>query len=91
MPDKRMIDTKTKVFALSDYYEYYPINGDFSAGTYICNELLYSALAKRNRESKEMPIGFIHLPYADGQKEGVPSMPLTRMVTALEIALSELI
>jgi pyrrolidone-carboxylate peptidase len=38
-----------------------------------------------------MPIGFIHLPYADGQKEGVPSMPLTRMVTALEIALSELI
>ena len=68
-----------------------PAKYSFSAGTYICNELLYSALAKGNRESKEMQIGFIHLPYADGQKEGVPSMPLTRMVTALEIALSELI
>lgn len=68
-----------------------PAKYSFSAGTYICNELLYSALAKRNRESREMSIGFIHLPYADGQKEGVPSMPLSRMVTALEIALSELI
>lgn len=68
-----------------------PAKYSFSAGTYICNELLFSALAKRNRESKEMPIGFIHIPYADGQKEGVPSMPLDRMVTALEIALSEFI
>lgn len=68
-----------------------PAKYSFSAGTYICNELLFSALAKGNRESKEMPIGFIHVPYADGQKEGVPSMPFTRMVTALEIALSELI
>ena len=68
-----------------------PSKYSFSAGTYICNELLYTSLAKRNRESKDMPIGFIHVPYADGQKEGVPSMPFTRMVTALEIALSELI
>ncbi len=68
-----------------------PAKYSFSAGTYICNELLYSALAKRNRESKEMPIGFIHLPYADGQKEGVPSLPLAQMVTALEIVLSEII
>ena len=68
-----------------------PSKYSFSAGTYICNELLYSALAKRNRESKDMPIGFIHLPYADGQKEGVPSMPLEDMVKALEIVLSVLI
>ena len=68
-----------------------PSKYSFSAGTYICNELLYSALAKRNLESKDMPIGFIHLPYADGQKEGVPSMPLEDMVKALEIILSVLI
>ncbi|MBQ3490528.1 MAG: pyroglutamyl-peptidase I [Clostridia bacterium] len=68
-----------------------PSKYSFSAGTYICNELLYSALAKRSRESKEMPIGFIHLPYADGQKEGVPSLPLAQMIAALELTLSELI
>ena len=68
-----------------------PSKYSFSAGTYICNELLYSALAKRSRESKDMPIGFIHLPYADGQKEGVPSMPFENMVKALEIVLSVLI
>lgn len=32
-------DTKTKVFALSDYYEYYPINGDFSAGMYMQQDM----------------------------------------------------
>ncbi|MBR6743628.1 MAG: pyroglutamyl-peptidase I, partial [Clostridia bacterium] len=37
-----------------------------------------------------MKIGFIHLPYADGQKEGAPSMPLDTMVRALETALSKI-
>lgn len=67
-----------------------PAKYSFSAGTYICNYLLFSALAKRNRENADMKIGFIHLPYAEGQKEGVPSMPLDTMVHALEIALSEI-
>ena len=67
-----------------------PAKYSFSAGTYICNYLLYSSLAKRNLENRDMKIGFIHLPYADGQKEGVPSMPLETMVRALEIALSEI-
>jgi pyroglutamyl-peptidase len=67
-----------------------PAKYSFSAGTYICNYLLYSSLAKNSRENGNMKIGFIHLPYAEGQKEGVPSMPLDTMVTALEIALSEI-
>ena len=67
-----------------------PAKYSFSAGTYICNFLLYSSLAKRNRENSDMKIGFIHLPYADGQKEGVPSMPLDKMIEALEVALSEI-
>lgn len=67
-----------------------PAKYSFSAGTYICNYLLYSALAKRNRENSDMKIGFIHLPYAEGQKEGVPSMPLDTMIKALEIAVSEI-
>lgn len=67
-----------------------PVKYSFSAGTYICNDLLFSSLAKANRESADMKIGFIHLPYADGQKEGVPSMPLDQMIRALEIALDEI-
>ncbi len=67
-----------------------PAKYSFSAGTYICNYLLYSALAKGSRENGAMKIGFIHLPYADGQKEGVPSMPLGTMTKALEIALAEI-
>lgn len=67
-----------------------PAKYSFSAGTYLCNYVLYSALAKRNRENSDVKIGFIHLPYADGQKEGVFSLPLDKMVEALEIALSEI-
>ena len=67
-----------------------PVKYSFSAGTYICNYLLYSSLAKRNRENHDMKIGFIHLPYAEGQKDGVPSMPFDKMIDALEIALSQL-
>ena len=67
-----------------------PVKYSFSAGTYICNYLLYSSLAKNNRENSDMKIGFIHLPYAEGQKEGVPSMPLDNMIDALEIALSQM-
>ena len=67
-----------------------PVKYSFSAGTYICNYLLYSALSKRKRENSDMRIGFIHLPYADGQKEGAPSLPLETMTNALEIALSQI-
>ena len=67
-----------------------PVKYSFSAGTYICNYILYSSLAKRSRENKDVKIGFIHLPYAYGQKDGVPSMPLDNMVRALEIALAEI-
>ncbi len=62
----------------------------YSAGAYICNYLLYSALRKRAVEGSDMKIGFIHLPYAEGQHEDKPSMPLETMVRALELALSHL-
>ena len=67
-----------------------PVKYSFSAGTYICNYILYSSLAKRKRDNSDTKIGFIHLPYAYGQKDGVPSMPLGNMIQALEIALSEI-
>ncbi len=67
-----------------------PAKYSFSAGTYICNYILYSSLSKNARENSNLKIGFIHLPYADGQKEGVFSLSLETMTEALEIALSEI-
>ena len=67
-----------------------PAKYSYSAGTYICNYLLYSSLEKGARESADMKIGFIHVPYADGQREDFPSMPLETIVSALEIAVSHM-
>lgn len=68
-----------------------PAKYSYSAGTYICNYLLYSSLAKRDREGADMKIGFIHVPYAEGQREDFPFMPMETMISALEIVLSEML
>ncbi len=67
-----------------------PAKYSYSAGTYICNFLLYSALCKCETEQSDMQIGFIHLPYAEGQREDFPALPLETMTRALEIALCHL-
>ena len=54
----------------------------YSAGTYVCNDLIYSLLAHFSGTKTE--VGFIHVPYSDEQqKENVPSMPLDTIVSAL--------
>lgn len=59
----------------------------YSAGAYVCNEVLYRALA--HFSSSPTRVGFIHIPYAEEQ-EKTPSMPLSAIVTALEIAIAHL-
>lgn len=67
-----------------------PAKYSYSAGAYICNYLLYSSLHKCKKENADMKIGFIHLPYAEGQREEMPSLPLETMVKALGITLDHL-
>lgn len=58
----------------------------YSAGAYVCNDLLYSLLAHFNGTKTE--VGFIHVPYSDEQqKENMPSMPLDTIVSALIAAI----
>ena len=59
-----------------------------SAGTFVCNHLMYTALA---RVKPPAIAGFVHVPFLpeQGEKRGAPSMALDDMVRALEIALSE--
>ena len=62
-----------------------------SAGTYVCNHLMYGVLYHLNRHHKDAKAGFIHVPYIPEQtadKPGVPSMPLDDIVRALEAAIA---
>ncbi len=61
----------------------------YSAGAFVCNDLLYTLLhAYRGTEVK---VGFIHIPYLPEQaSEGVPSLPLETAVKALEVAVGVL-
>ena len=58
----------------------------YSAGAFVCNDTLYRSLHQFHNSG--VKVGFIHVPYLPEQaKEGVPSMPLEKIVNALEIAI----
>ena len=59
-----------------------------SAGTYVCNHLMYSVLHYAAQMCPELRAGFIHVPYIPEQTAGkdAPSMPLEEIVRALEAA-----
>ena len=62
-----------------------------TAGTYVCNHLMYGVLYHLNRHHKDAKAGFIHVPYIPEQtadKPGVPSMPLDDIVRALGAAIA---
>ena len=59
-----------------------------SAGVYVCNTVMYSALHTLRR--RRTPAGFIHLPYEAAQAahhRAVASMSLGTMTVGVEIAL----
>lgn len=62
----------------------------YTAGTYVCNELMYQLLYMLDREFTDIRGGFIHVPYATSQAVGktgiVPSMALADISRALELA-----
>lgn len=64
-----------------------------SAGTFVCNSLLYSVLHHAAQHMPETRAVFIHVPYIPEQtvgKENVPSMPLEDIVRALTAAVVSL-
>jgi len=64
-----------------------PANYSFSAGTYICNLVLYSALKKNKDESSGRKIGFIHVPDAtEFVGDTGKSLPLDTIVRAIDVA-----
>lgn len=61
----------------------------YTAGTFVCNEVLYSLL--HHTESSGIRAGFIHVPWLPEQaKEAQPSLPLAQIVQGLEAAIAVL-
>ena len=61
-----------------------------SAGTFVCNSLIYSLLHLIEENQLPTRAGFLHLPFLPSQAEsrpGYPSMTLSQMVRGLEAAL----
>lgn len=70
----------------------YPAQLSATAGTYVCNTLMYCLLHRTKGSS--IPAGFIHVPYLPEQTKGRPDLPfmeLDRMTSALEICTKTLI
>ena len=61
-----------------------------SAGTYVCNHLMYGVLYTLSKKFKGVKGGFIHVPFIPEQtvdKPGKPSMSLADIVRGLEAAI----
>ncbi len=71
-----------------------PAAVSFSAGTYVCNDVMYQLLYDIDREFPQMRGGFIHVPYAEEQvkdKPNMPALPLATIVRGLEICIRAVI
>ncbi len=61
-----------------------------TAGTYVCNHIMYSLLYYLNKNNLNIKGGFIHVPFIPEQvveKKNIPYMELTRITKALEISI----
>lgn len=66
-----------------------PAAVSYTAGTYVCNDLLYTLL--HHYAGTPVRAGFIHVPFLPEQApQSMASMPLAQMIRALEAAVSAL-
>ena len=63
-----------------------PARLSYSAGAYVCNDVLYSLLL--HYRGSDVRVGFIHVPFIPGQ--GEPNMTLENIVAALTAAIETL-
>ena len=64
-----------------------PSQVSYSAGTYVCNDVLYTLLDKY--KDKSVKVGFIHVPYSTEQNKE-PSMKIENIVKGLTVAIENL-
>ena len=68
-----------------------PAHVSNSAGTYVCNHVMYGVLHFLAASDNDARAGFMHLPYAEAQvlgKPGVPALSLDSMVRGVQVAIA---
>lgn len=58
-----------------------------SAGTFVCNHIMYQALFAATKAEKTFKAGFMHIPFIPEQTTDKPSLPLEESTKALQIAI----
>lgn len=67
--------------------EQIPCSLSYSAGAFVCNDVLYSAL--HHFAGSPVRAGFVHVPFLPEQaKNGAPSLPLESIVRGLTLAVA---
>ena len=64
-----------------------PSRVSYSAGAYVCNDLLYTLLA--HYKNTDVKVGFIHVPYSTEQNKE-PSMDIDTIVKGLAVAIENI-
>ena len=72
-----------------------PANVSYTAGTYVCNDVMYSVLHYCHTEFKGVKGGFMHVPFATeqtvNQPAGTPGMNLKDMAKAIELSVEAML
>lgn len=67
----------------------------YSAGTYVCNSLMYNALHLAARANKPVKAGFVHVPFATEQAvdrpASTPTMDISCITRALEAGIAAMV
>ena len=58
-----------------------------SAGTFVCNHIMYQSLFAATKADKPFKAGFMHIPFIPEQTTDKPSLPLEESAKALQIAI----
>ncbi len=58
-----------------------------TAGTFVCNHIMYQALFAATKTDKPFKAGFMHIPFIPEQTTDKPSLPLKESTKALQIAI----
>lgn len=68
-----------------------PAELSLSAGSYLCNQVIYILLDHLKNQGMDIPAGFIHLPALPKQaaqmKDSIPSMSLETMIQGIRVAI----
>jgi len=71
-----------------------PASVSNTAGTFVCNHLMYGVLAYLSRAGQQIPAGFMHVPYLPSQvlnKPNTPSLSLGDITAGLTAAIGAIV